>query len=214
MRRDGCLINPSDADVLSPNVNTHTFKTAPVEMGIISGTLDVSNRWSCSPNWTWLAGWNQNGEALTATRQSFTGDQRIDIYVGTKMMPNPTGKGHYEELRDLLFGLCEDDAGGGYRVVIGAKDNGYSTLTRDGTVVASNNSWKLPQSERHNNWILVTLRKIGPVVSVKVWGYEILRYEDPEPLEGGRIAIGTDHNGITVPRITIYGREASEGLTP
>jgi len=213
MRRDACLINPSDADVLSPNVRTHTFRTAPVEMANLSGTWDISNRWSCSPNWTWLAGWNQNGEARTVTRQSYTGDQRIDIYIGTKMMPKPTGKGHYEELRDLLFGLCEDDEGGGYRIVVGGKAGAYSAITRDGKVVASNSTWQLPQSERHNNWILVTLSKIGAVVSVKVWGYEVLRYEDPEPLAGGRIAIGTDRNGITVPRITIYAQEAQGGPT-
>ncbi len=211
MGRDACLINPSDADVISSDVRTYTFKTAPVEMANLSGTWDISNRWSCSPNWTWLAGWNQNGEARAATRQSYVGDQQIDIHVGTKMMPKPTGKGHYEELRDLLFGLCESEDGGGYRIIVGGKSGTYSTITRDGQVVASNRTWALQQSERHNNWILVTLSKIGPVVSVKVWGYEVLRYEDPKPLEGGRIAIGTNRNGITIPRITIYGQETMGG---
>lgn len=213
LRRDACLINPSDADVVSPNVRTLIFNTAPVEMADLSGTWDISNRWSCSPQWTWLAGWNQNGEARTVTRQSYVGDQQVDMYIGTKMMPNPTGKGHYEELRDLLFGLCEDGNGGGYRIVVGKEGGANSTITRDGTVVASNSTWKLPQSERHNNWILVTLSKIGPVVSVKIWGYEVLRYEDPEPLAGGQVALGTVRNGITVPRITIYGQAATGSPT-
>ncbi len=98
-RRDAAQIDPSDVDVVSPDVRTWTFKTAPVEWQDLTGTWDISNRWSCSPQWTWLAGWNQTGEARAMTRHSFYGDQQIDMYVGTKMMPNPNGKGHYEELR-------------------------------------------------------------------------------------------------------------------
>ena len=52
---------------------------------------------------------------------------------------------------------------------------------------------------------MVTLLKRGPVVSVRVWDSEVLRYEDPDPLSGGRIALGTQNNGVIIPRVTIYG---------
>lgn len=205
-RRDAADLDPADVDVLSRQVRTHVFKTAPAQWQQLSGTWEISNRWSCSPQWTWLAGWNQNGPARMITRESYQGDVQVDFYIAAKMMPRTDGqRGFYEELRDLHAGLCEDAQGHGYHVVIGA-DNGTRTyLERNDQVVATNTSWVVPRSELHNNWLMVTLLKRGPVVSVRVWDSEVLRYEDPDPLSGGRIALGTQNNGVIIPRVTIYG---------
>ena len=54
-RRDGATVDAADVDVLSPEVRTHIFKAAPTQWQYLSGAWEVSNRWSCSPNWTWLA---------------------------------------------------------------------------------------------------------------------------------------------------------------
>lgn len=208
-RRDEAALDPADAEVLSEAVRTYTFANAPSDWRTVSGTWEISNRWSCSPQWTWLAGWNQDGAARIHTRWAVTGEQRIDLYVGTKMMPKPDGsRGTYEELRDLHFGLCEDGAGGGYQVVLGGKSNTWSALLRNGQEVATNTTYRVPQAEQHNNWLLVTLVKSGATISVRVWDQEVLSFTDPEPLEGGFVAMGTEHNGITVPRVTIYGRSA------
>ncbi len=207
-RKDAAIIDPADAEVLSSAVRTWTFRDAPADWRVESGTWEISNRWSCSPQWTWLAGWNQNGLAITRTRPAFTGDQRAEIYVGTKMMPKPGGKGHYEELRDLHFGICEDDAGGGYHVVIGAKNNTVSTISRNGEVVVTNTTYRIPSAEMHNDWLLVTLLKTGPTISVRLWDREIFSFTDPDPIDSGRVSVGTDRNGITVPRITVYGEPA------
>ncbi len=203
-RRDGAIIDPADIEIFSSAARTWTFETAPVDWQVLSGTWEISSRWSCSPDWTWLAGWNQDGEARTMTRRSFIGDQRIDIYVGTKMMPKPEGNGYYEELRDLHFGLCEDGAGGGYHIVLGGEDNTRSKLLRNGETVVTS-SYQIPQAERHNNWLLVTLDKRGATITVSVWGEEVFNFTDEEPIAGGRISVGTEHNGITVPRVTVYG---------
>lgn len=207
-RRDVAVIDPADAEVVSSAVRTWTFRDAPADWRVESGTWEISNRWSCSPQWTWLAGWNQDGQARTRTRMSFAGDQRADIYVGTKMMPKPDGKGHYEELRDLHFGICEDGEGGGYQVVLGAKSNTWSAILRNGEPVVTSESYRIPQAERHNNWLLVTLAKNGPTVTVYMWDREVLSFTDPDPIDEGRVSIGTERNGITVPRITVYGRPA------
>lgn len=210
-RRDEAALDPADAEVLSEAVRTYTFANAPTDWRAVSGTWEISNRWSCSPQWTWLAGWNQEGAARIHTRWAVVGEQRVDLYVGAKMMPKPDGsRGTYEELRDLHFGLCEDGAGGGYRVVLGGKGNTWSALLRNGQEVATNTTYRVPQAEQHNNWLLVTLVKSGATVSVRVWDQEVLSFTDPEPLEGGFVAMGTEHNGITVPRVTIYGRPASQ----
>ncbi len=207
-RRDDAIIDPADIEVFSSTVRTWTFNTAPADWRVESGTWEISNRWSCSPDWTWLAGWSQPGEALIRSRCAVTGDQKIDVYVGAKMMPNPSGRGHYEELRDLHFGMCGDGEGHGYRVILGGDNNVRSQILRNNQPVVSTTSYQIPQSERHNNWLLVTLLKSGPTISVRVWDREVLSYTDDEPIEGGFVSFGTSHNGIIVPRITVYGRRA------
>jgi len=207
-RRDEAVIDAADIEVLSQAARTYTFKTAPVGWRVQSGTWEISNRWSCAPQWTWLAGWNQDGEARAHTRWAVTGDQEIDIYVGAKMMPNPNGRGNYEELRDLHFGLCEDGAGGGYQIVLGAQNNTLSAILRDGQRVVTTTGYRVPQAERHNNWLLVTLVKHGPTISVRVWGHEVLSFTDEQPIDGGFVSVGTEHNGVVFPRVTIYGTPA------
>ncbi len=207
-RKDAAIIDPADADVISSALRTWTFRDAPADWRVESGTWEISNRWSCSPQWTWLAGWNQDGPAVTRTRLAFAGDQRADIFVGTKMMPKPDGKGHYEELRDLHFGICEDDAGGGYHVVLGAKNNTWSAIMRNGETVVESTTYRIPSAELHNNWLLVSLVKTGPTISVRLWDREVFSYTDPDPIDSGRVSIGTARNGITVPRITVYGEPA------
>jgi hypothetical protein len=210
-RKDDALIDPADAEVLSSAVRTWTFEEAPADWRVLSGTWEISNRWSCSPDWTWLAGWNQKGPALIQSRRGFTGDQVVDIYVGTKMMPKPDGKGHYEVLRDLHFGLCGDGEGGGYRVILGGDNRSGAKLLRNGETVASDPNYRVPQSERHNNWLLVRLMKQGAKIAVYVWDSEVLSYTDEEPLAGGSVAVGTRENGITVPRVTVYGQPLAQG---
>jgi hypothetical protein len=186
-------------------VRTWTFEEAPADWRVDSGTWEISSRWSCSPDWTWLAGWNQGGPALITSRRQFAGDQVVDIYVGTKMMPKPEGEGHYEELRDLHFGLCGDGDGGGYQVVLGDDSGRGAKLMRNQETVATNDSYRIPQSERHNNWLLIRLVKRGGELSVRVWDSEVLSYTDEAPLQSGSVSVGTAENGITVPRITVYG---------
>ncbi|MGD9496197.1 MAG: hypothetical protein AB7Y46_07795 [Armatimonadota bacterium] len=207
-RRDAAVLDPADAQVLSGAVHTWTFNTAPTDWRVLSGTWEISNRWACAPQWTWLAGWNQDGVARIHTRRAFVGDQTVDIYVGARMMPNPSGRGTYEELRDLHFGLCEDGAGGGYQIVLGGQSNTLSSIARNGQLVATTTQYAIPQAERHNNWMLVTLAKTGPTISVRVWDREVLSFTDDQPIEGGFVAVGTEGNGLVFPRITVYGATA------
>jgi hypothetical protein len=212
-RKDSAVIDAADAQVLSSAVRTWTFRDAPADWRVESGTWEISNRWSCSPDWTWLAGWNQTGQALIHSRPQFIGDHVIDVYVGTKMMPKPDGKGHYEELRDLHFGLCEDGEGNGYHVVLGGEDSGNwrgvgARIMRNGETVASDPDYRVPQRERHNNWLLIRLVRRGSELKVLLWDREVISYTDEEPLESGSVMVGTENNGITVPRITVYARPA------
>ena len=211
-RRDAATVDPADAEIISPGVRTYTFTRAPADWHPLSGAWEISNRWSCSPDWTWLAGWHKSEEARIRTKRRYLGDQQTDIYLAAKMMPAGEKK-FYEQLRDIHAGLCEDGQGGGYRVVVGGNDNTYCCIQRNGQPVAENKSYRIPTSGLHNNWLLLTLVKRGNVVCVLVWDHEILRYEDPEPIEGGYISLGTHHNGIVVPRVSIYAQPDEASAT-
>jgi hypothetical protein len=91
-------------------------------------------------------------------------------------------------------------------VILGGDNRSGAKLLRNGETVASDPNYRVPQSERHNNWLLVRLVKQGAEIAVYVWDSEVLSYTDEEPLAGGSVAVGTRENGITVPRVTVYGQ--------
>lgn len=204
----GQMLYPEDVAVTSPLAHDYTFEAAPTEWTVESGTWKVSSRWSCTPGWSWFAGYNDSGSALIATRKAYEGDQEITGYVAAKMMP--TGGGRYSEtLTDIHFGLCADNtsAASGYHFVVGGDGNSWTGLQRNGKLVATS-PYRIPQTGIHNDWTRLTIRKHGAKLELWVWDTRILQWEDPQPLTGGRVTIGVQRNGILVPRVTIFGRQA------
>mgnify|MGYP005836217123 CR=1 FL=1 len=209
----GQLIYPEDVAVSSPWVHDYTFETAPSDWAVESGTWRVSSRWSCNPGWSWFAGVNQSGPALVSTRQSYVGDIDVVTYVAAKMLPS--GGGYSEVLTDVHFGCCASSFGSdsGYRFVVGGKGNTWTGLLRNGQEVATCD-YKIPQTGIHNDWTRLTIRKRGAKVALWVWDTPLLEWEDPEPLTGGLVSVGTLNNGILVPRVSIYGKQAPRETPP
>jgi hypothetical protein len=204
MKLEGAAICPNDTRIETSRVRSFTFGQAPCEWMRDCGTWEVASRWSCSPGWTWFAGWDDK-DAWTTSKEAFGGDQRMDMFVGAKMADLSGGR--VETLRDIRLGLCArpGDISSGYRFVLGGKDTTWAAIIREGKVVAEK-SWPLPQGGLHNDWTLASAVKRGKLLSLEWEGHTILEYEDPEPLASGHCAIGTYANGIMVPRVTIYGR--------
>ncbi|MBM3501146.1 MAG: tetratricopeptide repeat protein, partial [Armatimonadetes bacterium] len=50
---DGLALDVGQVDVLSHNVYDYTFTTAPTDWVPRTGTWKATNRWDCSPQWTW-----------------------------------------------------------------------------------------------------------------------------------------------------------------
>ena len=46
------------------NVRDYTFDTAPVDWWVGSGEWDVTNRWSCTPDWSWFGGYSPEVAAI------------------------------------------------------------------------------------------------------------------------------------------------------
>ncbi|NSW57745.1 MAG: hypothetical protein HPY44_17190 [Armatimonadetes bacterium] len=205
MKLVGSLLRPDDTRIETPNVRVYTFGQAPTDWISECGTWEVASRWSCSPGWTWFAGWSFK-DAWCTNKEIFRGDQRLDMFVGAKMVDLPNNQ-KQEVLRDIRLGLCTTpgDISSGYRFVLGGKGNTWTAILRDGKVLAET-AWGLPQGGLHNDWALVSAAKRGNVLTVSWEGHEVLRAEDPDPLAQGHAAIGTFDNGIMVPKITIFGQ--------
>ena len=210
----GAKLNPSDTRVETPNARVYTFGTAATDWITECGTWEVASRWSCQPGWTWFAGWDA-ADAWTTNKHVFVGDQRMDAFFGAKMLDLP-GRGRQEVLRDIAMGLCTTpgDTKSGYRFIMGGEGNRKTSILRNGTVVAQM-KWAVPQNGLHNSWTFVSAVKRGNVVSLEWEGHELLKYEDPEPIASGHVAMGTHANGVLVPKVTIYGRlqEPADGLS-
>lgn len=203
----GQMLYPEDVAVYTPLVHDYTFETAPTDWAVESGTWKVSSRWSCTPGWSWFSGYNTQGPALIASKQNYQGDQEIVSYFAAKMMPVDARR-YSETLSDLHLGCCAEsgNAAGGYHLVIGGDANTWTGLLKDGKLVASS-PFRITQNGIHNDWLKVVLRKRGNHVTASVWDTPILDYQDPAPLSSGHIALGTQRNGILVPRITIFGEQ-------
>jgi len=209
--------------VWSAGLQDTTFDTAPTDWWVGSGTWDLTNRWSCVPEWSWYGGYSNDRAAIWSKRE-FVGDLVVDYYAGAKMMdknvPGYTGPSQ-ERTGDFNVTLCGDgrDLDQGYSFVIGPQGKGqpYSgrgrisgataTLRRNGEVVAENQQFRL-FSQGHNRWSWIRAEIHGDVVTLSADGQRILEYRDPQPLKRGHTAIWTQQNGMLLPRITI----AYEGL--
>jgi len=210
IKLDGSRLHPDDTRIESPHVRVYTFGKAATEWIRECGTWEVASRWSCSPGWTWFAGWDQK-DAWTTNKEVFVGDHRLDMFVGAKMVDIPGTKRKQEVLRDVRMALCAKvgDIESGYRFILGGRGKNWTAIVKNGKTVAEM-KWGMPQGGLHNDWSFASAVKRGNVVSLEWEGAELLRYEDPEPIAGGHVAIGTYDNGVMIPKATIYGELAPQ----
>ncbi|MEI6501767.1 MAG: hypothetical protein WCP21_12170, partial [Armatimonadota bacterium] len=198
----GQNLHLDDVAVRSDMVHDYTFETSPTDWAALSGDWKVCSRWSCTPGWAWFAGVNTTGSAMISTRQRYEGDLDIVTYISAKMLPG------LERLSDLHLGLCVNDtaAASGYHFVIGGEANTTTYLLREGKQVL-NSPFRLSQAGIHNDWLRLTVHKRGRKLSLWAWDSLVMEWDDPQPLSGGHIALGTEKNGVLIPRVTIFGTQ-------
>ncbi len=61
---------------------------------------------------------------------------------------------------------------------------------------------------------LYRAEKLGAVISLWVGDQQVLSWEDPDPLPGGRLGVWTEDNAVMIPRVTIYHREGAPSGRP
>ena len=201
---EGAPLMAEDLAVYTPWARNYTFTDAPTDWIVHSGNWDTTNRWSCSPQWTWYCGYNGSGPAQVSGKVAFKGDMDLSFYVGARMMPRGDGK-FYEQLRDVHIGICcgPNGAADGYLLKVSNLGQ-YTVLERKGKEV-KRSTFTIPQVTIHNDWLQLGIRKRGATIQLLHWGYPVMEYTDPNPLDEGTVCLGTDRNGILVPRMTVYG---------
>ncbi len=193
------------------NLRDYAFDTAPVDWWVASGTWDVSNRWSCTPDWSWFGGVGEQAAAIWH-KQPMQGDTVLDFYAGAKMVELSGQK--VERTGDFNAALCGDgqDPDSGYAFQIHPPAGG-AILRRRGQEVARNDRFRL-FIHGHNRWANIRAERRGDRVQLYVDDQRVLDWPDPTPLPGGYAGIWTYNNGIMVARVTLsYEQPAKPWLS-
>jgi hypothetical protein len=209
----GWRVDVGDAEVKTRQVYDYTFYRAPADWHVTAGTWEVASRWTCSPGWSWFGGWSRDLAAVWNKRE-FVGDVVVQMFVAPRMDPQD----NYQRVGNLCITLCGDgnDVHSGYNFVFAGNRNKVTALFRGKQVVHETTDVLLPtpfHNGGHRRWFNVTAEKIGNVVSLYVDNQLALRYTDPQPLAGRRIALWTRDSGMMVARATIYYERETLGET-
>jgi hypothetical protein len=186
----GALPDLKGVDLETRHVYDYTFSTAPTDWKIASGVWEMTNRWSCSPGWSWFGGRSDEVAAIWNKRK-LAGDQSAQMYFAFKM--GMSGVSSWPEYpADAALTICGDgkSLSTGYTFIAGANDNTRSILMKNGEVVASSSA---PEA------VLPRLTDGNPGNDAMV-----LSYDDPAPLKGGQTAVWTLNNGLMLARVQLY----------
>lgn len=205
----GIILDPGQLTVRSPHVYDYTFSTAPVDWRVASGSWDITSRWICTPKWSWFGGVSHEAAMVWSKRQ-FRGDQVIDLHSAV-MMDYGVGSG-YRRFGDMNLSFCADGSnlGSGYTLMYGGFNNARTCLWRRDKVVAERADRPYPTRKggAHKNWYNLRAEKLGGRVRFYLNQELILEYEDPEPLEGGHVALWTWDGGMMIPRVRIFAEKS------
>jgi len=207
----------SSFSVWSQNLKDYTFDAAPVDWWVASGNWDLTNRWSCTPDWSWFGGFSDDVAAIW-NKYSYVGDVVVDYYAGPKMLNNKIegwqGRQAKERVGDFNITIGGDgrNVHSGYAFVAGPGDRMTgAAIFRKGKKVAENKTFRF-FTRGHNRWANVRAERHGSVLKLFVDGQLIVDYNDEQPLPGGYVAVWTQDNGIMIPRVTIAFENLGQGM--
>jgi hypothetical protein len=212
----GLLPNFETVQIDSSHVYDYTFASAPTDWWMQSGVWEMTNRWSCSPGWSWFGGRSDETAAIWNKRK-FSGDVSVQFYFAFKM--GLSGAVTWPEYcSDAAVTIAGDgkNLSSGYTLIIGADANSRSVLRKGSRIVAESSKPEalLPnvidgrpadnRNEIHRRWWYVRIDKIGSRVLCYLDNKLLFSYDDPKPLEAGKVALWTYNNGIMLSRVQIY----------
>ena len=211
-RRDGSGIDWEHAFATTDAMLDYNFTTAPTDWRAARGHWDVTERWTCSPQWSFFGGGNSDAPLLWSRFQT-QGDWTLEAFLAT---PMDLARGERSPV-DLNVGVGGDgkDLASGYSFGFGTNTRKNSTIWR-GDEIVSQKPFELPPGlgTEHQDWFYVRLekRQVGKSVNFKwsVNGREIASYTDDNPLpDGGKLAFWSKNGGISIASARLW----NSGLT-
>ncbi len=212
-------------DLVSSNVLDYTFSYAPTDWYVAGGIWGTTNRWTCSPEWSWFGGLAELAPAAVWSKHVFDGDITVDMYAAFGMLLRAGGRS-YKCPSDLNITICGDGLrlDSGYTFLVGGFRNNRTAILKNGRVLAETSDPKalLPMFEDgypsmyefHRKWWGIRARKHGSVLELYKDDKLILRATDPDPLPGGRVALWTYDNRMIIARVKIYYERLAEPDAP
>ncbi len=200
----GARVDLHKVEIRSDNVHDYLFEEAPVEWFPRTGTWEITNRWVCDPRWSWLGGQSRQ-VAQMWTKRAFYGDQTIEFFAAFKMQEGT----RYPHVGDINLTFCGDgeNLASGYQVIYAGWGNRWTRLLRNGEVVAGSAD-AIIRGEFHRRWFHIKVRKTGDLVQLYIDDELVRQFRDPNPLEGGQIALWTVDNGIMIARVRCYAERS------
>lgn len=219
----------ADFKITRSQVKDDYFHCAPAEWRRV-GRWEVTNRFTCDPRWSHLAGTSRGGAAILWSKAEYEGDLTIEFYAGHKMQKTEGWKAplYYPRVGDINLAICADgeDLDSGYTVTLSGWDPTWSEtwtrLRRRGKVVEENDRELVPRNRElyprkrvipvpwiskgraiHGAWYYIKLRKVGKRIEYYFDNELVLCYEDPKPLSGRRIALWTYDNSVMFARAKV-----------
>ena len=212
----GTMPTLKSVQIENDHIHDYTFATAPTDWHAQSGTWEITNRWDCSPGWSWFGGRSEEVAAIWNKRK-FSGDLSIQFYFAFKMGLTgiPAWTSHPS---DMALSFCGDgeNLSSGYTFLIGADNNSHSMLMKGTQIVADSTAEAalLPRltdsdlledlTQEHQHWWSAKINKIGPRVECWLDNKLLFSYYDSKPLNAGQIALWTYNNGILLSRVQIF----------
>jgi len=215
-RRMGLRITGLPADFSNVHVHgshllDYTFTQAPTDWTGERGDWRVRTRWPCKPGWAWF-GTSKNEKRKEApivwNKRLFEGDLTLEAFVALIMdLPEEPG---YSSPSDLNCTICGDGRmlKSGYSFIYAGWNNTSTRMLRREQIVAQDDNVKFDNPVSMNldfqrHWFYLRVDKIGDKVIYSVDGKPIFEYEDPNPLDAGKVALWTYNNGLTIARVRI-----------
>ena len=204
---DNSGLDWSKCAVSTPNVLDYSFTAAPVDWRAASGTWDVAERWTCSPQWSFFAGQGDISPLLTS-RFATRGDWTLEAYLATPMDPTRSERSP----ADLNISVGGDgiDLASGYSFIFAGKNRSVNQIRR-GDGVAWEKAFEMPPGagDTHQDWFYVRLERRQTAQGVRfrysVNGRELVNYLDPKPLaDGGHLSFWTQNGALSVARVRLW----------
>ena len=207
LRLDGATIDLSKLSVDTPNQLDYTFSSAPVDWWAQKGIWEVTERWTCGPQWSFFGGVGAVNPVLWS-KPVFEGDLTVEIYAATPMDP-ARGERSPAEINLTICGNGTD-LSSGYSFIFAGANQTLNRIYRGDEIVAQQPFVRV-MSNTHQGWFYVRVEKSGGQLRFFANDKLILEYNDPHPLRGGRVAFWSYNGGISLARVRLWYERLGQG---